>query len=266
MLYTIRIFDTLQNKYCIGQVEQFIVKIIFTMDNNHFGHKTTPLYKILKIILILLSMSACCLSANTDWPKIKKLENGCYEFDGVTIDKQNLLIKFKMTSNQRSGLIEYGIVHENGKIHESLFTTKIRPEIIHASLLLLKAKAEGDYFLSESNDSQSYSSRCVDVDVTWESNQTIKQRNLRELYYNHNAKKNTPAKPLYLFTGSRIIETIFMAEHTGSILGVYLDPDAILNSIESNSDNDDLWVANKLTMPPLDQEVTCVLQLPQNRP
>jgi hypothetical protein len=53
-----------------------------------------------------------------------------------------------------------------------------------------------------------------------------------------------------------------MAEHTGSILGVYLDPDAILNSIESESDNDDLWMANKLTMPPLEKEVTCVLQLP----
>ena len=37
-----------------------------------------------------------------------------------------------------------------------------------------------------------------------------------------------------------------MAEHTGSILGVYMDPDAIINSIESNSDNDELWLAKKI--------------------
>lgn len=228
----------------------------------------TSIINFLKRVLLFFSMfcCSCYLSANVDWPKIKKLENGCYEFDGVTIDKQNLLIKFKMISNQRSGLIEYGIVHENGKIHESLFTTKIRPEIIHASLLLLKAQAVDDYFLTESNASQDFSSGCVDVDVTWESNQTVKNVNLRELYYNHNAKSNSPGKPVFLFTGSRIIETVFMAEHTGSIIGVYLDPDAILNSIESDSDNDDLWMANQLTMPPLEQVVTCVLQLPQKRP
>jgi len=220
--------------------------------------------KISRLYFLMLGLlgSTSSLFANRDWPKITKLENGCYQFDGVIIDKKNLQIKFEMISNQRSGLVEYGIVHESGKIHESLFRTKTRPEIIHASLLLLKAKAVEDYFQSENNHSNDYSASCVDVHVAWESNQSLQKLNLRKLYYNQNSQGEHPEPPFFLFTGSRLVEATFMAEHTGSILAVYLDPDAILNSIESESDNDDLWLANKLTMPPLEKEVTCVLQLP----
>jgi len=220
--------------------------------------------KIFRLYFLMLGLigSTSSLFSNRDWPKIKKLEDECYQFDGVIIDKKNLQIKFEMISNQRSGLIEYGIVHESGKIHESLFRTKTRPEIIHASLLLLKAKAVEDYFQSENNHSNDYSASCVDVHVVWESNQSLQKLNLRKLYYNQNSQGEHPEPPFFLFTGSRLVEATFMAEHTGSILAVYLDPDAILNSIESESDNDDLWLANKLTMPPLEKEVTCVLQLP----
>ena len=223
------------------------------------------LMKISRLYFLMLGLlgSTSSLFANRDWPKITKLEDGCYQFDGVIIDKKNLQIKFEMISNQRSGLIEYGIVHESGKIHESLFRTKTRPEIIHASLLLLKAKAVEDYFQSENNYSNIYSASCVDVHVVWESNQSLQKSNIRKLYYNHNSQGESPRSPIFLFTGSRLIESTFMAEHTGSILGIYLDPDAILNSIESGSDNDDLWMADKFRMPPLEKEVTCVLQLPR---
>ena len=35
---------------------------------------------------------------------------------------------------------------KTGKIHESLFRTKIRPQILHTSLLLLKAKPVASFF------------------------------------------------------------------------------------------------------------------------
>ena len=63
-----------------------------------------------------------------------------------------------------------------------------------------------------------------------------------------------------------MIEKTFMAEQSGSILGVYTDPDAIINSIESNSDNDDLWLAKAIGMPQLELVVTCVLHLPKEVP
>ena len=41
------------------------------------------------------------------------------------------------TVNQRTGLIEYLLVNEKGKVHESLFATKLAPHDIHAAMLLI---------------------------------------------------------------------------------------------------------------------------------
>ena len=46
----------------------------------------------------------------------------------ATINQKLRFIEFNATSNQRNGLIEYALVHENGKVHES----KIRPQILHS--------------------------------------------------------------------------------------------------------------------------------------
>ena len=104
--------------------------------------------------------------------------------------------------------------------------------------------------------------QCLKIEIVWDANGTSQNVDLRDMYYNHNEQNKKPEEAIFLFTGSRMIEKTFMAEHTGSILGVYVDPDAIINSIETNSDNDDLWLGRKSSMPPLENKVTCVLHLP----
>ena len=100
----------------------------------------------IKVGIAFLCLIVNLAFADSEWPAIKKVGNGVYDFDGVTIDRINSKIEFKMISNQNNGLIEYAIVHENGKVHESLFRTATRPQILHASLLLLKAKPEKNSF------------------------------------------------------------------------------------------------------------------------
>jgi hypothetical protein len=222
-------------------------------------------FRVFLLGFVIAHLYGTLLTASENWPEIKKLGNGLYDFDGITIDLKNRKIEFPMICNQQSGLIEYGIVHENGKIHESLFRTKIRPQMIHASLLLLKAKAHDHYFEPsvENNSTKSnLHNQCLKIEIVWDANGTTKNVDLRDMYYNHNEQNQKPEEAIFLFTGSRMIEETFMAEHTGSILGVYVDPDAIINSIETNSDNDDLWLGRKSTMPPLENKVTCVLHLP----
>ena len=36
------------------------------------------------------------LNANASWPEIKKLGDGLYDFDGITIDRKNRKIEFPM--------------------------------------------------------------------------------------------------------------------------------------------------------------------------
>lgn len=202
----------------------------------------------------------------SSWPSIKKLADGKFDFDGVTINQKSREIEFVAISNQNNGLIEYGIVHETGKIHESLFRTEIRPQIIHASMLLLKHEPHKAFFedLRQGHfNEDKYLLNAVEVFVTWENNGTKVAKNLRDFYSNQRREDISEKSGVLLFTGSRMIEKTFMAEHTGSILAVYTDQDALFNSTEYDSDNDDVWIARKTEMPPLEKFVTCVFRLPK---
>ena len=83
---------------------------------------------------------------NSSLPEIKKLDDGRYAFGDVLLDREARTLELPGISNQVNGLVEYGLVHEGGKIHESLFRTNVRPQIIHAAFLLLKQQPIDCFF------------------------------------------------------------------------------------------------------------------------
>ena len=204
---------------------------------------------------------------STALPKIVKAGDGLYRFGDVLIDRGSKEMSFPGTSNQVSGLVEYGLVHDSGKIHESLFRTTASPRIIHASLLLLKLKpAEGFFenFWAEKPKKIDYSANLVRVTVSWELNGTKHEESLEQMSLNQ--KDDQPIEGnSFVFTGSRIIEGTFLAETGGSVLAVYGDEDAIINSADHDSDNDDVWYGNKAKMPPLECPVTIRFHLPRTK-
>ena len=202
---------------------------------------------------------------STALPKIVKAGDGLYRFGDVVIDRGSKKISFPGVTNQVSGLVEYGIVHNSGKIHESLFRTKVSPKIIHTSLLLLKLKAAEGFFenlWAEKPKKVDYSANLVRVTVSWELNGTKYEESLEQMALNH--KDDQPIEGnSFVFTGSRIIEGTFLAEAGGSILAVYGDEDSIINSSDHDSSNDDVWYGNKAKMPPLECPVTIRFHLPR---
>jgi hypothetical protein len=193
-------------------------------------------------------------SNSTSLPEITKVGESLYQFGEVLIDRKAKVVSLPAVSNQVNGLIEYGVVHESGKIHESLFRTVVRPQIVHASLLLLKCKPAKGFFenlWAEKPREIDYSSHQVKITVSWELNGTKYENKIENLALN---QKNDQAmsRDSIVFTGSKFIEGIFMAESSGSILAVYADETAIFNSTDHDSNNDDVWYANKLKMPPLE--------------
>jgi hypothetical protein len=217
------------------------------------------------ILLFLLPFLAGAEDNATKLPEIVRAGDGLYRFGKVLIDRPAGTISFDGVSNQVNGLIEYGVVHENGKVHESLFRTSVRPQIVHASMLLLKLKPAGGFFenlWAEKPKVIDYSQHAVAIMVHWELNGTKYERSLEEMALNQ--KNDRPmGKNSLIFTGSRFIEGTFMAESSGSVLAVYADDNAILNSSDYDSKNDDVWYANKLKMPPLECPVTIRFHLPR---
>jgi hypothetical protein len=202
---------------------------------------------------------------STDLPEIRKVGDGIYEFGGVTINRNSQSISIHATTNQVNGLIEYAVVHENGKIHESLFRTTVRPQIFHTSLLLLKAKPVKTFFENLWSDEPkmiNYTKNCFEIIVSWDVNGTKYEKEMEKLSLNQN-RDGPIGKKSFIFTGSKMIEGTFLAESSGSILAVYADENAIMNNSDYDSSNDDVWIANKEEMPPLELPVMIRFHLPQ---
>ncbi len=221
------------------------------------------------LCLLTLYSSTLLIAENNatelDVPKIVKVKEGVYTFGQITIDRKEEFLILPAISNQINGLVEYGIVHENGKIHESLFRTTVRPQNFHTSLLLLKAKPEKSFFdnlWSEKPELIDYSQNCFNIEVSWEVNGTRKKSMIEKLSINQN-RKSPVLKKSFLFTGSRIVEGTFLAESTGSILAIYADDNAIINNSDFDSNNDDVWIANEKEMPPLETLVMISFHLPR---
>ena len=82
-------------------------------------------------------------------PQLREVAPGILEYHGVRLDKKNRRISFDATVNQHVGLIEYLLVNEKGKVHESLFATKAMPHDIHLALLLIGLKKDTKSNLGE---------------------------------------------------------------------------------------------------------------------
>ena len=72
--------------------------------------------------------------------RVKQLGSKLYRVGDVTVDAKLDAVVFPAKVNQLVGLIEYALVTEKGKIHESFLSTKVSPSDIHGALLLLGAK------------------------------------------------------------------------------------------------------------------------------
>ena len=128
-----------------------------------------------------------------------------------------------------------------------MFRTKVRPQIFHTSLLLLKIKPVESFFeniWSDEPEQIDYSDRCFEILVTWDENGTKQGISLKSFLQIKERVNRILGNYLYL-PDRRMIEGNFLAESTGSIVAIYADDNAIINNSHYDSVNDDVWIANK---------------------
>jgi hypothetical protein len=181
------------------------------------------------------------------------------------IDQKNRILEFNATSNQRNGLIEYALVHESGKTHEALFRTKVRPQIFHACFLLFRHPREDRFFenlWSEKPNKLDFSKSRIRTEVKWDENGSTYKRSLEELAFNSKNQQSLKQNA-FIFTGSKKIEGTYLAELSGSMIAVYADEEAVINSSDHDSNNDDVWLANEKQMPELETPVRIRFLLPK---
>ena len=201
-------------------------------------------------------------------PKVEKESPGVFRVaEDIRLDLKKREISFPAFSNQVEGLVEYALVHENGKTHESLFRTKIKPRNLQTTLLLARVEAAKGFvenLWKEEREKLDVSSSRLEIIVSWKAEDVPHEGSLESMAVNATTKK-TIAAGSFVFNGSRFVEEIFMAEQSGSIVAIYADDTAMVNSGDHDANNDDVWIARKESMPPLDHPVTLTLKFPQKK-
>ncbi len=195
---------------------------------------------------------------NLEKPPIKEISPGVFEIEGIRFSKKDSTVEFPAVVNMDKGLLEYALVGESGKLHESLLRTAIQPYNLQIALLLIGFKEPVEH-LKTQGDLQVPTGSPVDLWI--ESTQNGKNTKLRMEEWI--MKKDKPSEPVsisWVFTGSIIMDGVFMAQLDKSLIAIYRDPIALINTSHPEGASDEVWFAREGTVPPVGTEVKIVIQ------
>lgn len=202
-------------------------------------------------ISLLLSASLNAAEGGKPGPKeaakppssaLKKKSPGVFELKGVELDSNKRTVSFPAVVNMNSNVVEYVIVCDDGKTHESLLRTSIEPRDIHVAMLLIGAKGAPALSLEARQRATRLKGDRVHVWVEWTAGETVHKVRAEDLVRNDQTGK--PMKRNHwIYNGSWTHEKTFIAEVERSILAIFTDKDALMNCADPQSANDDIWFA-----------------------
>lgn len=202
--------------------------------------------------------------------KLKKISGTEYELDGIHINAQTREIRIPAQVNLKKAPVEYMLVHETGKTHESVLSTAVSPTSIQVALLLANYTPASEGILEQVPESERpkswkitaparpHGNRVV-ATVEWKDSGQIKRQPLSQWYQNADTRKPPPDVESWVFNGSYIDERGFLAQHDGSIISTWLDQGAILNSPAKGNWQDELWISLPANIPAEGTPVTLIL-------
>jgi hypothetical protein len=170
---------------------------------------------------------------------------GPLTFGGVTVDADAGELRFPARVNQREGPVEYLLVQDTGKVHESVLATAVRPADLHAAALLLGWAATN----RTSATPLRILLRFPGTPAAIEAAGTIRLGGSNE----------PPALP-WRYGGSVEFEGKFLAAQEGSIVTLIEDDTALIQSRHAERVRDDVWFANARALPALETPVEVIFR------
>lgn len=233
---------------------------------------------MLRALLVLIGLAATTNSpappaapASDTAPALKEISPGVFDYNGIHLDKKNHRITFPGVVNQRQGLVEYLLVNDKGKVHESLLSTKMVPHDIHVALLLIGLKDP-----TKENSRETTPPSAIDaaylqsapklegpsVKISVTSTRDGKPVETPAGNWILNLKTNRPMTNVpWTYNGSMIQDGVFLADQELSIVAVVTDPTALVNNPREGYDDDQIWQAQEKSIPPLDTPVEITITI-----
>ena len=194
-------------------------------------------------------------------PKIEfEAQTGLVRIGAVTIDPARRQIRFPAQVNMDEGLLEYAVVGDRGKLHESLFHTLAEPLDLQVSLLLLGLRGRGDLG-QPPEPAAAPRGDALQVWIEWRSDPAGAARRTRLEDWILDARTKASMPPVdWVFTGSWVQDGTFMAQLERSIIAIYRDGLAMIENPLPEASDDTIWFVNKGAVPVPGTVVDVVLQ------
>jgi hypothetical protein len=210
--------------------------------------------------------------------RIKKVNATDYTLGGLKFSSATHEVRVPAAVNMTEGILEYALVHENGKTHESLLKTKISPTELNVALLLCNYEphiGEAAQFLEEPKPEtkakmalpmEREGANRVHLAVEWKDAAGVTQKAPLSAWIRDMTAKKPLETPHWTYTGSFVTQSGYAAEDDGSHIAIYFDLVALMNLPNPGNRSDDVWHVEKSAVPPLDTPVTLIISQAQAAP
>ncbi len=202
-------------------------------------------------------------------PSVEKIGANEYRIGKITFDRKTREIRFPAAVNMDDGLLEFAIVHENGKIHESLLHTDISPLNLNVAFKLLSYPASRELYLLpndrggltdefEQAPEEVRKGARIDVSVEWEENGRPRKTPIND-WIQHAVKGAAMTAGPWVYGGSQIYEGKFAAETTGDVAAIFITNSALINWPGDDNRDDTVWIVYPKRVPEPGTKVTVVI-------
>ncbi len=203
--------------------------------------------------------------------RIKKTSDTTYELGDIKFNSTTKEVRIPALLNMSEGLLEYVLVTENGKTHESLLRTTISPTELNLVLLLCSYEPhikESAQFLPTPRPEttammekpmEKPGANRIQLTAQWKDKDGKEQIGPVTQWIHNRITKKPLALDHWTYTGSVINLAGFGAEYDGSIGALYFDLGAMINCPVNDNVKDDVWTVEKGATPLVDTPVTLII-------
>ncbi len=203
--------------------------------------------------------------------RIKQIGPGQYELGEIKFSSVTREVRVPTMVNMREGAIEFALVHETGKTHESLLKMSASAVDLQVALLLCNYQAGESGLISDyEKDTEAVKkleqtapsvpgTNRVQIDLEWVQDGKAQRMALQQWMLETPTKKPPTKTTHWLFNGSTVQSAGFAAELLGNTIAIYMDRTAVLSWPGQGNRDDDHWLPNTALIPKEETAVTLII-------
>lgn len=193
-------------------------------------------------------------------PPLKEISPGVFELGAVRLDKNAKTVSFPAVVNMRSDIVEYWLVNNGGKIHESVLKTEAEPYHIQLAMLLIGAKGRPNITPAQRVEDKTTAGDTIKLSFEYQDEKGKVKRRAEESI-NDKSTQATMTKGDWIYNGSWVFNGAFVAQRELSIVANIHDHDALINNPRPKREDDENWLAETKNLPPIGTSVTVIIEL-----